>query len=251
MSSEQAFDEKGKVKPKRTQKPAEPEKANNPVTLDDVQGKLDSNKLARMQKTVGNAAVQRFLAQRSGDGAGELDEETTDTIKRQRGHGQSLDEDVADRAGKTLGQDFSDVNVHTDSEADELSQQLGAKAFTTGRDIFFRDGAYEPGSSDGQRLIAHELTHVVQQGASPPSVQGKMTVNDPNDQYEAEADQVADVVMNQKDETAIQQQAEEEEEELQMQEMEEEEEEVQMQEMEEEEEEVQMQEEEEEEELPA
>jgi len=55
------------------------------------------------------------------------------------------------------------VRVHSDSEANLLNQQLSAKAFTTARDIFFRQGEYSPGSGTGKKLIAHELTHVVQQ----------------------------------------------------------------------------------------
>jgi hypothetical protein len=64
---------------------------------------------------------------------------------------------------QAFGADFSSVSVHTDSEANELNQELSAKAFTIGQDIFFRDGEYSPGSGSGQNLIAHELTHVVQQ----------------------------------------------------------------------------------------
>jgi hypothetical protein len=246
MTSEHSFEEKGKVKPKPAQEPAAPRKENAPITADPQPERLNPATVQQLQQTVGNTAVQRFLAQRSGSGPTELDEETADTINRQRGAGQQLDEAMTTKAGSAMGHDFSDVNVHTDGQADQLSQQLGAKAFTTGNDIFFREGAYDPASSDGQQLIAHELTHVAQQGAAVPAVQGKMAVNDPNDQYEAEADQVANQVMAQPDNV---QRQEEEEEMVQMQE-EEEEELVQMQE-EEEEELVQMQEMEEEEELQA
>lgn len=274
MSSEHAFEHKGKVQPKPSQETAEPKKEQAPLTKSQVESGLDAGTLTRMQKTVGNAAVQRFLAQRQSEGPTEVEDKTAGAIRSKRGSGQSLDADIAAKAGGVMGQDLGDVRVHTDSQSDNLNKQLGAKAFTTGNDIFFRSGAYDPGTSDGQRLIAHELTHVVQQGASPPAVQGKMTVNDPNDQYEAEADTVADVVMSQPDDAAQRQPLEEEEEmmqahrddsihrqempeeELQMQEEEEvqaqEEEEVQMQEEEElqmqEEDELQMQEEEEEEE---
>ena len=55
------------------------------------------------------------------------------------------------------------VKVHTDSQSDQLNKSIQAKAFTTGQDVFFRQGAYEPSSRGGQELIAHELTHVVQQ----------------------------------------------------------------------------------------
>jgi hypothetical protein len=249
MSLEHSFDEKGKVKPKPQQEHADLQKDEAHISVDKLQGQLNPATLTQMQQTLGNASVQRFLAQRSaqrrGDGPTEIDEETAVSINSQRGAGQSLDEGISAKAGQTMGQDFSDVTVHTDAQSDQLSKQLGAKAFTTGNDIFFREGTYNPGSEAGQRLIAHELTHVVQQGASAPSVQGKMAVNDPNDQYEAEADHVADKVMTQpnlqlrEDEAAVQRQ-EEEEELVQAQEEDEEEELIQAQ--EEEEEPIQMQE---------
>lgn len=261
MAGEHTFEQKGKVKPKPTQETAEPKKDEAPLTKSQIKGDLDAQTIKQMQQTVGNAAVQRFLAQRQSDGPSEVQEETADAIRSKRGSGQSLDSGIAEKAGGVLGQDFSDVNVHTDSQSDELNKQLGAKAFTTGNDIFFRSGAYNPGNSDGQRLIAHELTHVAQQGAAqeslgrPPSVQGKMTVNDPNDQYESEADNVADVVMNHPEDIGVQRQIEEEvpeeEEAVQAQEDEEdlaqmqEEEEMPLQAQEEEEEMVQPQEEEE------
>ena len=62
-----------------------------------------------------------------------------------------------------FGYDFSHVRVHTDAKADMLNRALNAHAFTTGPDIFFQPGAYTPGSSGGGELLAHELTHVVQQ----------------------------------------------------------------------------------------
>ncbi|GIK55948.1 MAG: DUF4157 domain-containing protein [Chloroflexi bacterium] len=247
MPSEHAFEDKGKVKPKPAVETQSPQKENAPVSADPLAGRLDATAVQHMQQTVGNTAVQRFLAQRSGSGPTELDDDTASAINQQRGSGHSLDDGMAAKAGATMGQDFSGVKIHTDSQSDQLSHQLGAKAFTTGNDIFFRAGEYNPASSEGQTLIAHELTHVVQQGASAPSVQGKMAVNDPNDQYEAEADHVAETVMAQPDN--IQREAEEDE--LQMQEVEEEEP-VQAQEEEEpiqaqeEEDELQLQEEEEE-----
>ncbi len=61
---------------------------------------------------------------------------------------------------------FSQVKVHTDSESDTLNRSLQSRAFTTGKDIFFRQGEYNPGQQAGQKLIAHELTHVVQQNGA-------------------------------------------------------------------------------------
>jgi hypothetical protein len=62
--------------------------------------------------------------------------------------------------------DFSGVRLHTDSTAVQMSGQLNAQAFTHGRDIYFNEGKYSPGTSEGNHLLAHELTHTVQQGAS-------------------------------------------------------------------------------------
>lgn len=226
--TEHTYDDKNPIHKKPAQEANVPQADNAPVTRDDA-GQLNANKVARLQQTVGNTAVQRVLAQRAATGPAEVDDETAAAINSSRGSGQALENNIAQRAGQTMGHDFSDVTVHTDSSADQLSRQLGAKAFTTGSDIYFREGAYDPASSEGQHLIAHELTHVVQQGSAAP-VQAKMTVNDPNDKFEAEADNVANMVMNQpmEEEEEMLQAQEEEEEELQLQEMEEEEEEEEM-----------------------
>jgi hypothetical protein len=85
-------------------------------------------------------------------------------IDKERGNGQPLSEAIRGSMESAFGADFSNVKVHTDAEADVLNQELNARAFTTGQDIFFRQGEYSPGSGGGQKLIAHELTHIVQQG---------------------------------------------------------------------------------------
>ena len=81
-----------------------------------------------------------------------------------RDRGQPLPGSVRDFFEPRFGYDFSQVRVHTDTESDTLNHALNACAFTTGQDIFFRQRAYSPGSSSGRELLAHELTHVVQQG---------------------------------------------------------------------------------------
>ncbi|MEW6496714.1 MAG: DUF4157 domain-containing protein [Cyanobacteriota bacterium] len=85
------------------------------------------------------------------------------SIQGARGSGQPLDESVREPMEREFGADFSGVKVHTDAKSDQLNQSIQAKAFTTGQDVFFRSGAYDPGSRGGQELLAHELTHVVQQ----------------------------------------------------------------------------------------
>jgi Domain of unknown function (DUF4157) len=103
------------------------------------------------------------VQRREAIGGGEASEDLETAINSAKGGGQSLDAGLQRSIGEAMGADFSGVKVHTDAQADQLNQSIQAKAFTTGQDLFFRQGAYEPGSRGGQELIAHELTHVAQQ----------------------------------------------------------------------------------------
>ena len=95
-------------------------------------------------------------------------------LQRARGGGQPLPPNFRSQVEPVMGADFSGVRVHTDTQSNHLNQTIQAKAFTTGQDVFFKRGAYNPGSQGGQELIAHELTHVMQQGgAKPPTAQRK------------------------------------------------------------------------------
>ncbi|NEP00811.1 MAG: DUF4157 domain-containing protein, partial [Symploca sp. SIO2E9] len=89
--------------------------------------------------------------------------ELESSIQQARGSGVPLTQSIRKPMEQSFGTDFSRVRVHTDSQSDQLNQSIQARAFTTGKDIFFRQGEYNPGSRGGQELIAHELTHVVQQ----------------------------------------------------------------------------------------
>jgi len=95
-------------------------------------------------------------------------------INALRGGGQPLPVSTRSSFEQSFGYDFSQVRVHTDAEADNLNSSLNAQAFTTGQDVFFRQGAYNPGSSSGQKLLAHELTHVVQQNGD--KIQQKLNI---------------------------------------------------------------------------
>ena len=77
--------------------------------------------------------------------------------------GQPLDNALRAQIEPIVGADFDGVKVHTDAQADRMNRAIQAKAFTTGQNIFFARGTYDPGSHSGQELIAHELTHVMQQ----------------------------------------------------------------------------------------
>ncbi|HEX7243198.1 MAG TPA: DUF4157 domain-containing protein [Longimicrobiaceae bacterium] len=149
--------------------------------------------MLRLQRTVGNAAVQRLLASRSGgSGAFEAPERVEAEIGAARGGGRGLGAGVRRSMEQAFGADFGGVRVHDDARADRLSRDLSARAFTTGRDIFFRAGEYRPGTPSGDTLLAHELTHVVQQDGG---VRAKLEVGAADDESEREADRAADAVV--------------------------------------------------------
>ncbi|MCG6187823.1 eCIS core domain-containing protein [Maribellus maritimus] len=92
-----------------------------------------------------------------------VSKKTEDAINSEKGGGEKLDSTVRRKMENNIGANFSDVNIHTGAYSAELNKGLGAQAFSTGNDIFFNEGKYQPDSKSGQKLLAHELTHVVQQ----------------------------------------------------------------------------------------
>ncbi|MBV9772855.1 MAG: DUF4157 domain-containing protein, partial [Gemmatimonadetes bacterium] len=126
---------------------------------------------------------------------GEVDADVESSIRASRGAGQALDGATRGAMESAFGADFGAVRIHTGPRADALNRSLAARAFTTGSDIFFREGEYAPGSAAGKELLAHELTHVVQQGGSADAVQPKLVVGPADDEHEREADRVARAVV--------------------------------------------------------
>jgi hypothetical protein len=108
------------------------------------------------------------------------------------GSGQPLDASTRADLELRFGRDLGDVRVHADAAAAEAAKALRAEAFTVGHDIYFAAGRYQTGSPAGQRLLAHELVHTIQQGAaSGDAVQRSSRVSQPDDPLEREADRVA------------------------------------------------------------
>jgi hypothetical protein len=90
---------------------------------------------------------------------------------QQRSGGAGLSPDVRNEMSRAIGADFGGVRIHTGDDAVKMNRELGAQAFTHGNDIYFNSGKYDPATSNGKRLLAHELTHVVQQGAAPAAAE--------------------------------------------------------------------------------
>lgn len=117
------------------------------------------DRMLNLQRSAGNQSVQRMVAKASSEGADKSPPEPT------RSGGEPLPQGTREFMESRFGESFDDVRIHADEEAAASAVTLGANAYTTGRDVYFAPGKYVPESPDGQRLLAHELTHVVQQSS--------------------------------------------------------------------------------------
>ena len=113
-----------------------------------------------------------------------------------RSPGQPLDPATRAFMEPRFGHDFSKVRVHTDGRAAELAQAVNALAYTVGRNMVFGMGQYVPGTSEGRRLMAHELTHVVQQKGHSRLSTASLAIGTPGDTFEQEAQTTAERVMS-------------------------------------------------------
>jgi hypothetical protein len=167
-------------------------------------GQDATHPLLRLQSQVGNASIARLIAQRQAEDdelqakhednevvgveGGPVGPDTASRIQAMRGGGAPLEDGTRASMEASFRTSFDDVRVHADSQSDTLNRRLTAHAFTTGSDIFLRGDA---SASDG-RLMAHELSHVVQQRSM--SGGGAMRVGAADDGHEQHADSIADTL---------------------------------------------------------
>jgi hypothetical protein len=95
-----------------------------------------------------------------------------DEVRQRQGSGSPLPDDTRSQMEGYFGADLGGVRVHDGGEAAALNRELNANAFTVGSDVFFAEGKYNPGSAEGRATLAHELTHVGQQGGFAAPAQG-------------------------------------------------------------------------------
>ncbi len=150
---------------------------------------LGAGGLLGLQRAAGNAAVTGLVEQERSP--------VLDVVNS--GGGKPLEADTRSDMESRLGHDFSDVRVHTDSQASDSAKSVNAHAYTVGSNIVFQRDAYDPGSDSGKHMLAHELTHVVQQRSGPvegTATGGGVAVSHPSDRFEREAVANADRVMS-------------------------------------------------------
>jgi hypothetical protein len=144
----------------------------------------------RLASAIGNQGMNQVVARMTEGGGllpdGTVHADVTAAIDALSGGGRRLDRQVLGRLEPSHG-DLSDARVHTGPAAEQLARAVSAKAFTVGNDIFFGQGAYDPGSPGGLELVAHEAAHVVQQRGA--SAGGPLKATYPGDALERDADE--------------------------------------------------------------
>jgi hypothetical protein len=150
---------------------------------------LDAESILGLQRAAGNAAVGTLLGEDSSPVHAVINS----------GGGTALDADTRADMESRFGHDFGDVRVHTDGAAHESARSVNAQAYTVGSNIVFQRDRYDPSSDAGKHMLAHELTHVVQQRSGPvdgSDAGGGIRVSDPSDRFEREAVATADRMMS-------------------------------------------------------
>ncbi len=130
----------------------------------------DEEKKGKLQMKPLAAVIRRSSG---GEGTSTVSSEVSAGIGATRGQGSGMSENTQHFMESRFGADFSNVRIHTGDYAASMSRDLNAQAFTVGNDIYFNNGKYSPDTDSGRRLLAHELTHTLQQGASGPDARRK------------------------------------------------------------------------------
>ncbi|MCL5047769.1 MAG: DUF4157 domain-containing protein [Firmicutes bacterium] len=161
-------------------------------------GKMPMNKqmLLGLQRTLGNSQAAMLAEDSDKHDHAEHESKQGSSINQVLSTpGVPLESGTKQTMERELGGNFSDVRMHVDKKAAESVQ---AAAFTVGNDIVVHPNHFTPGSMQAQRTLAHELTHVKQQAAGPVSGNphpAGVSVSDPSDRFETEAERKADEVM--------------------------------------------------------
>jgi Domain of unknown function (DUF4157) len=143
--------------------------------------------LQRLPRSAGSQSVFSLLAQQARESA----PMTVGDVSRSLGAGRPLDAAAREPTESAAGADLGDVRIHEGAAADELCNTFSARAFTLGTDIVIAGGEYSPGTAEGERLLTHELTHVVQQGVRRAPPGQRLEVGAVADPAEREAETMA------------------------------------------------------------
>lgn len=151
----------------------------------EVEADMMADQVVRRQAADRNEIQPKRMQAQTDDAgsAGTASSGLESSLSHSNGSGAPLASHTRDQMEEAFGADFSGVRVHTGSDSAAMNEEIGARAFTYGSDIHFNTGEYAPGTDSGKHLLAHELTHVVQQNSgvrrAPKRVQRKLLVFGP------------------------------------------------------------------------
>jgi len=144
---------------------SQPEKTlGNQQSLQTKISRLPDESVSKMESFEDTSETESAPSTTESQDDNQVSAEVEQQIESLKGNGSPLPDDVRSEMENQFSHDFSSVCIHNDAAADALCKQLSARAFAVGSDIFFASGEYAPDTQEGKRLLAHELTHVVQQG---------------------------------------------------------------------------------------
>ena len=159
---------------------------NAPGDVYEQEADAVADKVMRMPDAPGLPLQRKPIAndinpviQRSGEGGNNVSPQIASSLQSNKGQGRSLPDNARRWMESRFGTDFRNVNIHTGTKAVQLSRELNAQAFTHGSDIYFNEGKFAPETADGKRLLAHELTHVVQQNHLHDALQRAVELRPP------------------------------------------------------------------------
>lgn len=187
MEEDRAIQEKAEPGPKDeedlVQKMDEPDEKDKPIQ----EKPEEKEELQAKSETGGGTAAPSNLSAK---------------LSQSRGKGEPLPKPVRTEMEQGIGADFSGVRIHRDSESEGMNKGLHAQAFTHGTDVYFNAGKFNPENTDGKRLLAHELTHVVQQGGDRISRRTDMDA-EAQEEQRMTTEEAKEIIKKYKSNTAI------------------------------------------------
>ncbi len=126
----------------------------------------DEEQPIQLKPLISQSQDTKFIQTKSSENRVSVGDAVSSRIQSTRGHGSALSDSTRSFMESRFGTDLGNVKIHTDPESAQINRDVNALAFTVGNDIYFNEGLYQPNTDSGQHLLAHELTHTLQQGCS-------------------------------------------------------------------------------------
>ena len=154
------------LKDKTVFKKSKPVSTKAISSTSEIQNKQEGEIQKKEEETVGKDTEKQLQMSAAGNASPDLNSNFETNLNSSKGSGAGLSGNTKKEMESGFGTDFSSVKVHTDSDAVKMNKQLGSQAFANGNHVYFNEGKFNPNSQSGKHLLAHELTHTVQQGGT-------------------------------------------------------------------------------------